>query len=150
MGTTVEGNRKPKDQDSVFIQSNKMRRRRAGALASIPVRKIPARSQKKQPYTVHQTGINTNPRNETGRYKYTIHSVREPICKSHQLTSGITLRIRSLVTPSSIKETTVYQMIKFKPELLNCTNDQISKPSFFCNISCKQLASVTFTKCTFM
>ena len=77
-------------------------------------------------------------------------SLREPICQSHQLASGTTLQIRSLVTPRSIQKTTVYQMTKFKPELLNCTNGQISKPSFFLNMSCMQLASVIFTKYTFM
>ena len=133
----TERNGKPKYQDSFLVQFDKIRRRNAGALVSILVKKRPARSQKNQPYAAYGTGINTNSRDEINRHKRTIHSVPEPIGQSHQLASGTTLRLQSLEIPRSMKKTTVYQMTKFKPELLNCTNGQMSKLSFFCSMSCK-------------
>ena len=94
--TNLKWSQKLKDQDSVFIQSNKIWRRKTGARASAPAWKRPARSRENQSQLEHQNGTHKNSRYKVDRYKRTIRSVPETIHQSFQLASSPVLTVRSI------------------------------------------------------
>ena len=95
--TNLKGSRRLKYQDSVFIQSNKMWRKKTGARASAPAcRKRPARSQEHQSHLERWNITHKNSRHKIDRYQYTICSVQEPIHQSFLLASIPVFTVRKI------------------------------------------------------